>query len=319
VRRPAHDIAVDLGTAYVRLSAPGRGLVLEEPSVVRVRRSPLSVENVGARAAEDRGADRSSFPVRPVLKGVVRDVECAAWLLAPLLRRARGLTLVRPAVLACAPSDATAAEREAVSDALLRAGASRVAILPEPLAAAVGAGLDVASPYVHMLVDVGEGVTDVAVIREGRIELAVAARIGCADLRSRVADLVASSFGVLASGAEIESLIRRADLASPDEVLPLGGARGSTPALTAATVVSAMASVLDEMARLVHGDWLRLPDRESCQAIESGICLTGGGATLRSLGETIARRTRIDVRVPPRPTHAVIAGAGRMAFVPRDR
>lgn len=301
--RAAHDLAVDLGTAYVRLSAPGRGLVVEERSVVRVRRSPQAVEEI-----------------HPLQRGVIRDVASAAWLLAPLLRRARGLALARPSVLACAPSDATGAEREAITDALTRAGASRVAILPEPLAAAVGAGVDVASPYVHMLVDVGEGVTDVAVIRDGRIALSLAGRIGCADLRSAVSDLLARSFGVLAPAARIEGLIRRADDSPPAEALPFTTEPGAqVHLLTAADVLAAMEPVLARMAGLVHRAWRQLPERESCEAIESGICLTGGGATLRSLVRRVRDTTRIDVRVPPRPIHAVITGAGRMAFAARAR
>lgn len=322
--RPAYDVAVDLGTAFVRVFALGRGLVAEEPSLVRVRRAPLAVESVGLRAAEPHDGDPSISQVRPLQKGVVRDVDCAAWLLTPLLRRARGLTLSRPAVLAFAPTDATADEAEAVREALLRAGAARVSILPEPQAAAVGAGLDLASPYAQMLIDVGEGITDAVVIREGRILVSVAVRVGCADLRSAVADVLASSVGALAADDEVDLLIRRAEASSPSEALSFRAAerpfsqrtRCEPRAIRCSDVREAMSPVLDQIAGVARAAWSALSEQVSCEVIESGLCLTGGGANLHMVVERIVRMTSLDVRIPPMPMHAVITGASRIASYP---
>jgi rod shape-determining protein MreB len=292
-----HDVAVDLGTANVRVYAQGRGMIADEPSVVRVSREPRAIVAVGAAAACD-GGPPSSFPVRPLRRGVVRDAECAGWLLAGFLRRARGLSLAAPSVLACAPSDASADEIECVRDAVRRAGASRVTVVPEPLAAAVGAGMDMASPYAQMIVDVGEGVTDVAVIRDGRIEASSAARVGCADLRAAVADRLAATAGLCSSGS-VEALVRSADAE--------GGEGAGADAL------AAMGPVADAIASVVRSAWADLPARASCEVIESGIWTTGGGSCLRLVRDRIARVTSIDLRPAHDPLHAVIAGAGRMA------
>ncbi len=130
-RGTAHDLAIDLGTAYIRVFARGRGLVADEPSLVRVWRSPLALESVGARAQGPHHDDDASFPVQPLSQGVVRNGQSASWLLSSLVRRAWGLNLAPPRVLACAPSDATAEEIELLRDALRRAGASIVTVVPE--------------------------------------------------------------------------------------------------------------------------------------------------------------------------------------------
>jgi rod shape-determining protein MreB len=296
-------VAVDLGTANVRVFAHGRGLVADDPSIVRMRRESHSIVSVGSNAGAGGEAGGASFPVHPMRKGVVRDVECAGWLLSAMLRRAGGLSLVRPAVLACAPSDATGDEIESLREALRRAGAARVTIIPEPLAAAVGAGLDMASEHAQMIVDVGEGVTDVAVLRDGLIEAAWAVRVGCSDLRSAVADHLLRAGVGMPSPAAIDAMIRRADAAGAD------GSGGR--ALLG--IREAMAPVVEAIATEVRAAWGSLAPGASCEVIEGGIWLTGGGACLRVITEGVARVTAIDVHVPANPLHAVITGASRIA------
>lgn len=160
------DVAIDLGTANTRLFATGRGLLAETPSIVGGMFHPL------------RG-------------GVIVDIGGAAELLEPLIGRVRRLA-ARPRALACVPSDATSDETKALRHATRAAGARDVAIVAEPLAAAIGAGLDVASPYAHMLVDLGDGVTDLAVIREGQMIRTAALRVSCSDRSAH--DEIASFF-----------------------------------------------------------------------------------------------------------------------------
>jgi rod shape-determining protein MreB and related proteins len=296
----AHDLAVDLGTANVRVFARGRGLVADEPSVVRVRREPRAIVAIGAQALA-AGPDREgSFPVHPLRMGVVWDVESAGWLLSTMLRRAGGLSLMRPVVLACAPSDASPSEVESLREALHRAGAARVTIVPEPLAAAVGIGLDMSSPRAQMIVDIGDGVTDVAVIRDGRVEAASALRIGYSNLRSAVADRLLQEGLGIHSPAALDTLVRRA------------GAPGAERAL--AGVREAMTPVAEAMAEAVRAAWERLAPAASCEVSEGGIWLTGGGASLGLLTDAVGRATSIEVHIPPNPLLAVITGASRMAF-----
>ncbi len=323
-RRRAHDVAVDLGTARVRVFAPGRGPVADEPSVVHVRRDPLALVSVGALADTRGQGAECGFPVRPLRDGVVRDVECAGWLLSAMLRRAQGLSLVRPTVLACAPSDATPDEIEALREALRRAGAARSTVVPEPLAAAVGAGLDLASPHAQILVDVGEGVTDVALLRNGLLEATLAVRVGCSSLRAAVMDHVTCLLGVVPSEAAVEDLVRRmAPALSPVEAeaatveLTLEPARDGNRARTVSirrqTVAAAMEPVVETIVGAVRRTWSRLSAEASCEIIENGVCFTGGGACLPMLVERMSRGTSLHARVPANPLHAVILGASRMA------
>lgn len=319
--RAEHDVAVDLGTARVRVFARGRGIVVDEPSVVRVRRDPLALLSVGT-FADAPGASEPGFPVRPLREGVVRDVECAGWLLSAVLRRARGLSLVRPVAIACTPSDAQPGEIDALREAFQRAGAAQTTLVPETVAAAVGVGLDLSSPHAQMLVDVGEGVTDVVILRNGMVERTLAVRVGCRALRSAVADLITGLVGAPPSDAATEELVRAA-LAAPGEgeSLPLDlekgtlavGNRAPTMDIEAAAVHAALEPIVESIVGAARAAWTRLGDESSCEVIENGVWLTGGGARLPMLVERIGRDLGIEVRIPENPLHAVVLGAGRMA------
>src|SRR5512135_1197775 len=194
------DLAIDLGTANTRLYAGDRGVVVEEPTAW----------NGQAQKARSPATPWQESQLTPVQAGVVVDIEAAAALLSPLIRRARRVHLVRPRALLCTPSDASEHERAALVETAHRAGASVLAVSPEPLAAALGAGLDPTSRYASMIVDIGSGVTDIAVIRSGRIIHSAAVRMGCSDLRSAVSVMVKVRHGVQPFLNEAERLIREA-------------------------------------------------------------------------------------------------------------
>ncbi|MGH9802310.1 MAG: rod shape-determining protein, partial [Blastocatellia bacterium] len=189
------DLAIDLGTANTRLYALGHGLIANEPSLIRFQQYTGEVEAVGAQAAWLSSNDPYSPTVSPLHAGVVADIEAASSLLKPFLKRAQRFGLFKPRVLACAPTDACEEERAALIEAAQRAGASEVYIAPEPLAAAIGAGMDVASHYAQMIVDIGDGVTDIAVVRSGSLILTSAVRTACSDLRNAVAQMVSFRHG----------------------------------------------------------------------------------------------------------------------------
>jgi rod shape-determining protein MreB and related proteins len=324
VARAPHDMAIDLGTAYLRVFARGRGLIAEEPSVVRVWREPLALAAVGAQAVAPSSGPQASFPVHPLRKGVVFDVRCAGWLLSPAMRRARGLSLIQPAVLACAPSDASAEEVGSLREALRSAGAARVTVVPEPLAAAVGACLDVTALCTHMLVDVGDGVTDIAVIRAGRIEQSLAVRVGCSDLRKAVVNQLAGAEHLPAPAAAIDEVIRQADAPlRHEQALSVEIERG--PALRVSlrvertAILASMGPVLDTLSGAVRRIWTGLTAGESREVRENGIWVTGGGALLHAVQDRVARATGVEARVPPRPLHAVILGASRLMLSPQPR
>ena len=245
-RSPA--VAVDLGTAWTRLAlATGR---------IRIE----AASSVAGRA--------------PLRGGVVVDRDAAIGLLTPLLARMRRFAGSRPRILAGVPSDADADERAAAAEALRASGASAVALIPEPLAAAVGAGLDVGAVYGSLVVDVGEGVTDAALLADGRVVASAAVRIGCADLRAALAD---------------------------------GGIARRDPARAEAGAACVEAA-LDAACALVRD----LPALRACEVIESGITMTGGGAAVSGLAARLAERTGIVVRVAPRPSTCVVHGIAAM-------
>jgi len=319
----APDLAIDLGTANTRLYALGHGLIADEPSLVRLQPDTGEVEAVGAEAAWLDNVDPYSPSVSPLHAGVVADVGAASSLLKPFLKRAQRFGLFKPRVLACAPTDACEEERAALVEAAQRAGASEVFVAPEPLAAAIGAGLDVASHYAQMLVDIGDGVTDIAVVRSGNLILTSAVRTACSDLRNAVAQMVSFRHGVMLFPQEAERLMHLIGATfnyDQEELVVTAGTDWLTGEPLQLCVSShdlneAIEPVLETIVEAIHSTVRRLPEETSCEVIENGICLTGGGAMLQGLPERLAAATSLDVRVAEDPMMAVINGARQMLDV----
>jgi rod shape-determining protein MreB len=284
------DLAVDFGTASVRLTGDSQH--------VRERRSVY--------------ADR-----RALAGGVVVDREAASELLRPMLYRARrwaGFSRIR--VLGSAPSDASAEEKTALADCIVRAGASAVHIAPEPLAAAIGAGMDVGSPYAKLLVDIGEGVTDCAVIRCAQVVQSLAVRVGCSDLRKALQHGIFEHHQLSVHDDEVARLLRVSGVREDaDENVTIEGSRvGKFCALTIraaelhALLTASLAVILGNVETLLND----LPAALSAEVIEEGIYLSGGGALLKGMPEEIVRVAQMDVRVVADPLGAVTSGLRAM-------
>jgi rod shape-determining protein MreB and related proteins len=315
------DVAIDLGTANTRVYARGRGLLADEPSIVAISDRTGSVEAVGARAVCLEGEFRH---VSPLQAGVISDVEAASLLLTPLLSRARNrFGVLKPRVLVCAPTDAKDDEREALIEATRRAGAAAVTVAPEPLAAAIGAGLDVASPYAQMLVDIGDGVTDIAVVRSGRLVKTAALRTACSDMRAAVGRTVAVRHGVVLYSRETERLTLELGAtrsnATADSLLVDGidsvTGRSTRIRVTSEEVCDAIDAPISTIVQAVRTAVNDLPALTACEVIESGICLAGGGARVPGLAALIAAETAVDVHSAADPLRAVINGARQMLLV----
>jgi len=317
------DLAIDLGTANTRLYALGHGLIADEPSLIRFQPYTGEVEAVGAQAAWLANVDPYSPTVSPLHAGVVADVEAASSLLRPFLKRAQRFGLFKPRVLACAPTDACEEERAALVEAAQRAGASEVYIAPEPLAAAIGAGLDVASHYAQMIVDIGDGVTDIAVVRSGNLILTSAVRTACSDLRNAVAQMVSFRHGVLLFPQEAERLMQLIGAIfdyDQEELVVTSGTDLLTGepldlCVSSHDLNEAIEPILENIVEAIHNTVRKLPEETSCEVIENGICLTGGGAQLQGLPERLAAATSLEVRVADDPMMAVINGARQMLDV----
>ena len=286
------DLAIDLGTATTRLCS-ARSAIAEVPST------------------------RVDVALAPVQAGVVVDSGRAAELLAPLIHAARRGGLLRPRALVCSPTNASAQERAALVEAIHSAGVAAVMLACEPLAAAIGAGLDVGAERACVLVDVGEGVTDMAVIRAGAVMTTHATRVGCADLADALRRWAGETTGIEVSRPAAAAFFRQWDFLTPPPPdrrywLHCNDDAQRALALMAGGIRAATEGVIEHITAEI-ADFLRnLPPDLSCEVIESGLCLTGGGALLPGLATRIAQRTSLDVSVPPDPLHAVIHGARQM-------
>lgn len=265
-----HNVAVDLGTATTRV-AIGAHRLLEEPSGVAAKRA-LSA-------------------------GVVVDAETAVTLLRPLLAQARMFGIVKPCVLACAPSDVTGDERRLLVESITDAGASAVVVIPEPLAAMVGGGVEVSSPYAQMIIDIGEGVTDCAITQSSRIQETCAVRLGCASMRQAIRSAFRKQNEII-SDEEAETFLRNCGIS-------LSG----TLSETGRRVVSAVETVAARITETIDSFLRALPHTLGCEIIESGIWLSGGGALLPGVRGRIEGITGISVRCVANPRTAVVEGA----------
>jgi rod shape-determining protein MreB len=283
-------VAIDLGTAYIRVAARDLGLVT----------IPLG-----------------HFPRPPLRDGVVADPYEVALILRPLLARARRLG-VCPGVAVGIPTDANFRERKALHVAMCAAGAEQVEIIPEPQAAAVGAGLEVGSSYAHMVVDIGEGVTDCAIIRGGGILHSSTIRIGCGTLREQIQAGYRQRWGIDLSPGEAERLLEEAGVGGAagssdgSQRAAAGGSAAAAGAVSPSTIHAFVDPGVAGILETVNGQLREIPHAVGCEIIETGIVLTGGGALLPGMRERLSRATSISVSIPRDPLDSVIKGLTRM-------
>ncbi len=312
LKRPT--IAIDLGTASTRMYACEPEMITEEPSIIRTIRK--NEHNKEMDPYIDYLNDK--FVQSPLRGGVVVDVNAAVQLLKPLFNRVhKGFR--QPVSLACAPTDSSEKERKRLSEALLKAGASHVAIIPEPWAAAIGAGMDPAKPYSQMLVDIGEGVTDMAVFRGGRIVFSAALRTACFDIHKALRGAIISRHRVFLHSPEVESLthVMNSNIDSQpfEQVsIPVKGmdvVRGVEASIevTNTEIIKAMEPVVARILSMIKTSMRRLPKDISHEISRSGICLTGGGSCIKGMDKLLSLNADQSVWVAPDPVHAVINGA----------
>lgn len=263
-------VALDVGTATTRI-ATGQSAIIERPSWIGDKRA--------------------------LSKGVVVDTETVLQILKPLLDRSRVFGVVKPFVLACAPSDACREERQLLIDSISKAGAASVYVIPEPLAAAIGSGLDVSSSYAQMVVDIGEGVTDCAIIRESKISATCALRVGCEGMRRAIVTAAQRYGGNVLSDSEADLMMRAI------------GLKRSVDQAGGVLVASALQPVFEEIGDTVESFIRDLPDEWGCEIIDSGIRLTGGGALIPGVREYFQERTGIRVTIARNPRGSVVEGA----------
>jgi rod shape-determining protein MreB and related proteins len=331
--RSGGDVAVDLGTANTVVYVRGRGIVLSEPSVVAIDQRTGEVHAVGADAQRMIGRTPATISAdRPLRHGVIADFEVTEAMLRQFVGKVLHNRFARPRMVICAPSGITEVERRAVEEATLSAGAREVHLIEESLAAAIGAGIDIGEPVGRMVVDVGGGTSEVAVISLGGLVVARSLRVGGYDLddaitnhirlehRMAIGSQSAEAIKLAAGSAiplgeeEIQTSIRGRDLASglPRELL-----------LTSEEVRQAIATPLAEIMTAIHATLEETPPELAADITTEGILLAGGGSLLRGFEERVARETGMPVRLADDPLACVATGAGmsleELDTLPRGR
>ena len=283
------EVAIDLGTAAMRV-AHRSGLMRVQPSLCAGRRA--------------------------LVGGVVVDPDATIELLGPMLRDKSRFGRTRPRAVACIATNATEQEREVMAECVRRAGAGSVTFVPEPVAAAVGAGIDIGSGRTIFLVDFGEGMTDCAVIQRGRVVESQTLRLGCADLRKRLKQCVRKLAHLELSDTEAERLLRSVGVQPPlpgkDLCTGLRSGRVREERLPRRALYEALRPVLSDLLDGISALLRDLPSALAVQVIEDGIFLSGGGALLKGFPEPVSRATSIDVHVVADPLGAVVQGAAAM-------
>ena len=295
-------MAVDLGTANTLVYVRGRGIVLNEPSVVAVNQDTGAILAVGLEAKRMIGRTPGNIiAIRPLKDGVIADFDTTEKMLRYFIQKVhRRRYLAKPRIVVCVPSGITGVEQRAVKDAGYAAGARKVYIIEEPMAAAIGAGLPIHEPTGNMVVDIGGGTTEVAVISLGGIVTALSIRVGGDELDQAIIDWVKREFSLLPGEPDAE--IRGRDLATG---LP------KTIRVSAEDIRKALEDPVNQIVNAVKSTLDKTPPELASDLMDRGIVLTGGGALLRGLDERLRHETGMPVHISERPLQAVAEGSGK--------
>jgi rod shape-determining protein MreB len=314
------DIAVDLGTANTVVFVRGHGIALFEPSVVAVDEATGEVLAVGAEARRMIGRTPATITAtRPLRHGVIADFEVTEQMLRHFIRRTIGAGRRHPRVVLCVPSGITEVERRAVEEATLVAGARQASLIEEPMAAAIGADLPIAEPRASVVVDIGGGTTEVAVISLGDMVVWESIRVGGYEMDEAVVDHVKKQHGLLIGPERAEQV--KIAIGSADDVDGAGSAevagRDALTGLlrrievTAEEVRWALEGPIVRIVDAVKETLERTPPELAADTVDRGIVLVGGGALLRGMNRRITRETELPVHVAESPLVCVAVGAGR--------
>lgn len=323
----SEDLGVDLGTSNTLIYARGRGVVLNEPSVVSFNRATGKVEAVGSSAKEMLGrTPRGVVALEPLRDGVIAHLEATQTMLAHFIRKAlSGARGTRPRVVVGIPGDTTQIERRAVEDAAYRAGARSVRLVKESLAAAVGAGLPVGEPVGNMIVDVGSGTTDVAVVSLAGVAYETVVRVAGNEMDEAVIECLKQNHGLEVGKRTAERVKIELGSALPLDTPLSAEVRGRDPraglpktvVVTDGEIREALSAPLRSVVSAVRAALDRTPPELSADIVDRGIVLTGGGALLRRLDALLSAETGVAVTVAEDPLLSVARGAGRLLADPR--
>ena len=315
----AKDLAIDLGTANTLVYRKGDGIIINEPNVIAVNRKTGEVLAHGEEAWEMIGRTPGNIvAVRPLRGGAITDFDVTEKMIRMLLQRAGVSRFSRPKVLICVPSAITEVERRAVTDATRRAGAADAQLLEQPIAAAIGADLPIDEPVGNMVIDIGGGTTETAVISLGGIVALEAVRVGSFDIDSEIQAYVRRSHGIAIGERTAEMIKKTIGSAIPMPTLTDAEVRGrdlvsglpKTVVLTDAEIREAINPIVTQMVDSVIRCLGNAPPELAQDFLKRGMYLVGGGALLTGMGERIAMDTNVPVILSNDALEAVVLGAG---------
>lgn len=313
------DIGVDLGTANIIVTIKGKGIVLNEPSVVAIDKSNGTILATGAEAKEMLGRTPNDIAaIRPLKDGVIADFTATQLMLKSMLQKVcQRYNAGRPRVVVGVPSGITEVEERAVEESVMQAGAKEVYIIEEPMAAAIGANLEVAEPNGNIIVDIGGGTTEVAVISLGGIVTSNSLRVAGDELNEDIINYVKREMNLAIGETTAEQVKINIGCAKPlltEESMEIRGrhlATGlpETAVITSTQVQSAMNDSIEKIVDIIKQTLEKTPPELASDIMERGIVLTGGGALIRNFDSLLAERTEMPVYIADHPLECVAKGA----------
>ena len=317
------DLAIDLGTANTCVYAKGRGVILNEPSLIAFNAVNGAVEAVGACARDMLGRNPAHLrPVRPIKDGVIADFDAAEKMLTHFIRKTHQKVRAwfRPRVLVGVPTEITPVERRAVKDSAYRAKASEVYLVDEPMAAAVGAGLPIADAAGNMIIDIGGGTSDIAVISLAGVVIGRSVRVGGDAMDDAIIQYMRKRHDLLVGERTAESIkIQIGSATELDKPLTmevkgrhLGKGVPVRVVVSDAEIREALAEPLRTILRAIRETLDQIPPELSSDIFDRGVALCGGGSMLRNLDRRIREETQLPVQMVDEPLACVVVGAGKM-------
>lgn len=316
----AVDIGIDLGTASILVYVKGKGVILKEPSVVAFDRDSNEVKAIGEEARLMLGRTPGNIiAVRPLRQGVISDYTVTEKMIKYFVQKALGRrTFQKPRISICVPSGVAEVERNAVQQATFAAGARDVYLIEEPVAAAIGAGIDISKACGNLIVDIGGGTTDVAVISLGGTVVSTSLKVAGDDFDEAIVRYMKKKHNLLIGDRTAEDIKIKIGTTYPlieNEAMEVSGRNlvtglPKTVTVTSAETERALQGTSNQIIEAIISVLERTPPELSADILERGIMLTGGGAKLRGLEEMIEERTGINTMTAEEPTQVVAIGTG---------
>ncbi|MCT4663443.1 MAG: rod shape-determining protein [Tissierellales bacterium] len=313
------DIGIDLGTASVLVYIKGKGIVLQEPSVVAIDRNTGRLLAVGEEARQMLGRTPGNIvAIRPLREGVISDYDITEKMLKHFIKKSLGKRLFKPRVIVCVPSGVTEVEKRAVIDASNQAGARKTYLIEEPIAAAIGADMDITKPDGNMVIDMGGGTTDIAVISLGGVVVSKSIKIAGDKFDEAIIRYMRKKHNIMIGERTAEQLKIEIGTAYPRIKEKYMEARGrnlvsglpKTIKVSSTEMLHALEEPIEAIADAVHAVLERTPPELAADISNKGMIMTGGGSLLYGLDKLISNRTGIPVMIADEPISCVAKGTG---------